>query len=108
MNPILVFKPLKLGASVSTGLLLLRIVAGLAFMFHGYSKIQSPFSWMGPEAGVPGFLQMLAAVFGGYVMHRAQATQARSSIWSVLSIYASMLGMLTIGGGLIWSNLTSN
>jgi putative oxidoreductase len=49
------------------GLLLLRLVVGLAFMFHGWGKIQAPFSWMGPDAGVPGFLQALAALseFGG-------------------------------------------
>lgn len=30
------------------------LLAGLAFMFHGYGKIQNPFGWMGPNAGVPG------------------------------------------------------
>ena len=52
------------------GLLLLRIVTGAAFMFHGWYKIQSPggpFGWMGGEFSVPGFLQGLAvlAEFGG-------------------------------------------
>lgn len=48
-------------------LLVLRVVAGLAFMFHGWGKIQSPMSWMGPDSGVPGFLQALGAIseFGG-------------------------------------------
>lgn len=51
----------------SYGLLVLRLIAGLAFIFHGWGKIQSPFSWMPPEAGVPSFLQFLAALseFGG-------------------------------------------
>ena len=51
----------------STGLLLLRLVMGAAFMFHGWPKIQSPLSWMGPQATMPGFLQLLAALseFGG-------------------------------------------
>lgn len=51
----------------SLGLLVLRFVAGLAFMLHGWGKIQNPFGWMGPEAPVPGFLQFLAALseFGG-------------------------------------------
>jgi putative oxidoreductase len=54
-------------ACVSTGLLILRIVAGTAFAFHGWGKIQNPMSWMGPDAPVPGFLQFLAALseFGG-------------------------------------------
>lgn len=48
-------------------LLLLRVVAGIAFMMHGWGKIQNPMSWMGPDAPVPGVLQLLAAVaeFGG-------------------------------------------
>ena len=39
----------------------------MAFMFHGYGKIQNPFGWMPKDAGVPGFLQALAAIseFGG-------------------------------------------
>jgi putative oxidoreductase len=54
----------------AVGLLLLRIVMGAAFMFHGWFKIQSPggaFGWMGTEAPVPGVLQGLAvlAEFGG-------------------------------------------
>ena len=51
----------------SVGLLLLRLVMGAAFLFHGWPKIQNPLGWMGPEAPVPGILQALAALaeFGG-------------------------------------------
>jgi putative oxidoreductase len=51
----------------SVALLLVRVVVGLAFAFHGWGKIQHPFGWMGAEAPVPGFLQALAALseFGG-------------------------------------------
>ena len=61
------FKPLQLSARASTGLLIFRLVAGLAFMHHGYGKIQNPFDWMGPNAGTPGIFQLLAAIseFGG-------------------------------------------
>ncbi|HYG74687.1 MAG TPA: DoxX family protein [Planctomycetota bacterium] len=54
-------------ARVSTGLLLLRLVAGVAFMLHGWGKIQNPMGWMGPNASVPGIFQALAAIseFGG-------------------------------------------
>jgi len=48
-----VFKPPSLSARVSAGLLVLRLVVGLAFMFHGYGKIQNPFGWMGPDASIP-------------------------------------------------------
>ena len=56
------FKPLGLSARISTGLLLLRLVVGLAFMFHGSDKIKNPFGWMGPDATVPGIFQALAAI----------------------------------------------
>ena len=51
----------------SVGLLLLRLVMGAAFLFHGWPKIQNPMGWMGPEAHVPAILQALAALaeFGG-------------------------------------------
>ena len=61
------FRPHPVSARVSAGLLVLRLVAGLAFMFHGYGKIVKPFGWMPEDSGVPGILQALAAVseFGG-------------------------------------------
>ncbi|MEO8606168.1 MAG: DoxX family protein [bacterium] len=62
-----VFPPL-VGTRGSLGLLVLRIVVGLAFLHHGWGKIQTPFSWMPPEAPVPAIMQALAAVsefFGG-------------------------------------------
>lgn len=60
------FKTPALSTRASIGLLIFRIVVGLALMFHGWSKIQNPMGWMG-ENGPPGFLQLLAAVseFGG-------------------------------------------
>lgn len=54
-------------ASVDAALFFIRLVVGAAFMFHGWGKIQSPFSWMPPGSPVPGFFQFLAALseFGG-------------------------------------------
>ena len=51
----------------NVGLLAVRVVAGLAFMFHGWSKIQNPFGWMGADSGTPAVFQALAAFseFGG-------------------------------------------
>jgi putative oxidoreductase len=53
--------------AADVSLLLLRITAGVAFMLHGWGKIQNPFSWMGPDAFAPGIFQALAALaeFGG-------------------------------------------
>ena len=49
-------------------LFFLRVVAGAAFMFHGWGKIHDPFGWMGAQSHTPGIMQALAAVsefFGG-------------------------------------------
>jgi putative oxidoreductase len=61
------FKPPVMSAPASVGLLVLRLVVGLAFIYHGYGKIQHPFAWMPEGAPVPGILQAAAAFseFGG-------------------------------------------
>ncbi len=60
-------QPYVLPKCASTGLLIVRLVVGIAMIMHGWGKIQSPFSWMGADAPVPGVLQLLAAIseFGG-------------------------------------------
>jgi putative oxidoreductase len=55
----------RTGASV--GLLIVRVVIGLAFVFHGWMKVMSGGQfvlthWMGPDAPVPGWLQAVAAL----------------------------------------------
>jgi putative oxidoreductase len=59
--------PAFVGGSGAVGLLFLRLVAGAAMMLHGWTTIQHPFSWMGPDAPVPGVFQALSALaeFGG-------------------------------------------
>ena len=53
--------------SASFALLVLRLIVGVAFIYHGWGKIQSPFAWMPAGSPVPGFFQFLAAIseFGG-------------------------------------------
>lgn len=53
--------------SASMALLLLRLIVGIAFVYHGWGKIQSPFAWMPASSPIPGFFQFLAALseFGG-------------------------------------------
>ncbi len=55
-----------LSSNVSIGLLLVRLVMGVAFILHGWGKIQAPFSWM-PNSNIPGIFLFLAALseFGG-------------------------------------------
>lgn len=60
---------LLIRAGGAGALLLVRIVMGVAFILHGWPKIQNPTSWMNAMGGegVPSFLQALAALaeFGG-------------------------------------------
>jgi putative oxidoreductase len=48
-------------------LLALRLVAGAAFIQHGWPKMQHALAWMGPDSPVPAWLQAVAAFaeFGG-------------------------------------------
>lgn len=55
------FHPKTYSNSISASLLVIRIIMGLAMVLHGTGKIQQPFSWMPPEAGIPGIFQFLAA-----------------------------------------------
>ena len=49
------------GSAVSLALLLLRIAAGLAFLYHGSAILFGAFGGPGPQ-GFAGFLHMPAAV----------------------------------------------
>ena len=61
------FQPVPQPVFASTALLVIHLIAGVAFTIHGWGKIQHAFIWMGPDAPVPAFLQFLAAFseFGG-------------------------------------------
>lgn len=60
-------KPAAQSTFASGALFVMRLIMGIAFIFHGWGKIQNPFNWMGADASMPGFLQFLAALseFGG-------------------------------------------
>lgn len=67
LHPKTLFQTVSQTPSASFALLALRVITGIAFILHGWGKIQQPFGWMPAESGVPGFLQFLAALseFGG-------------------------------------------
>lgn len=59
------------GNRTSLALLAVRVAFGLGMAAHGFDKIKNPLGWMGPDAPMPGFLQLLAAVsefFGGLAL----------------------------------------
>lgn len=62
-----ILQPASQPTFASAALLFLRLIVGIAFVFHGWGKIQHPFNWMPPEAPIPGIFQLLAALseFGG-------------------------------------------
>lgn len=47
---------------LSTSLLIVRVVFGVAMAFHGWPKFQNLTTWMGPDAPVPVVLIALAAI----------------------------------------------
>lgn len=47
---------------LSTSLLIVRVVFGVAMAFHGWPKFQNLTTWMGPEAPVPVILIALGAI----------------------------------------------
>jgi putative oxidoreductase len=62
-------QPVPQSTLASVALFLIRVVAGAAFAFHGWGKIQTPFGWNPPESpiSIPVYFQFLAAIseFGG-------------------------------------------
>ena len=58
--------PRFLTGAPAVGMLVLRLVTGIAFLLHGWPKIHNPAEWMGVGA-MPGYLQAAAAYieFGG-------------------------------------------
>lgn len=58
------FQPSVQTNFASTALFILRLIAGIAFIIHGWGKIQSPFGWLPTNAPIqiPVIFQFLAAV----------------------------------------------
>ena len=89
-------------------LLLLRLVAGLAFIFHGWGKIQNPFGWMGPDGFAPAPFQALAALseFAGGIawmfglLTRLSAVGMACTMVVAVGMHAIMRGdpFVSVGG----------
>jgi putative oxidoreductase len=88
------------GYSTSLGLLVLRVTVGLAFMFHGWPKIQNPTHWMGPDATVSGFLQAAAACSefgGGFLWIVGLLTPVASLLIAATMATAAWMGHISQG-----------
>lgn len=87
--------------ATSTGILLVRLVVGAAFVMHGLPKIQNPFGWMGGMEGAPpGVFQALAAVFefgGGILLMLGLFT--RCAALALASVMVAALALVHIPHG---------
>jgi putative oxidoreductase len=88
---------------VSTALLAIRLIVGIAFVLHGLGKITSAFSWMGPEAPVPGALQALAAFaeFGGGISFIIGLLTPISSIGLMITMAVAISFHVSKGDGFV-------
>jgi putative oxidoreductase len=84
----------------SVGLVSLRLVMGVAFVLHGWPKIQTPFGWMGPEAPMPGILLALAALaeFGGGIA-LVLGLMTRLASLGIASVMVVAIGMVHVPQG---------
>ncbi|MGO1244217.1 MAG: DoxX family protein [Sphingobacterium sp.] len=60
MNEIFLFRD-YLSNFNSTGVLILRLIAGICLLMHGLPKAANPMNWMGDQ--FPGVLQLMAVLF---------------------------------------------
>jgi putative oxidoreductase len=81
--------------AVSAALLLVRLVVGVAFILHGWPKIQRPMEWMSSMPNPPpGPMQAIAAVFefgGGVLLALGLLTRV-----AALALAAVMVGALAL------------
>lgn len=87
--------PPFLSGKAAVGLLLVRLVVGVAFAFHGWGKINSPggpMGWMGPDAPLPGYL-LAAAAFSEFLGGIALAVGLLTPLAS-LALIGTMIGAL--------------
>jgi putative oxidoreductase len=94
------FQPPPQPVFASVALLLLRLIAGTAFILHGWGKIQHPFDWMGTEAGVPGIFQFLAALseFGGGIAWVLGLLTPLASLGIASTMAVAVFFHLVLGG----------
>jgi putative oxidoreductase len=97
-----------LSNKASIALLIIRIIAGVAMIQHGWGKMQQPFSWM-PLSPIPGFFQFLAAFseFGGGIAWIIGLVTPLASLGIAITMlvatifHAIVMGdpMVSMGGG---------
>ena len=83
------------GGRAALGLLILRVVTGVALMIHGWPKMQNPLHWMDKMGSTPAIFQALAAFsefFGGLGLIVGLLTPI-----ACFGIAATMIGAIFLG-----------
>ncbi|MCP3102516.1 DoxX family protein [Myxococcus sp. K15C18031901] len=92
--------PRDASSSLSTGLLVLRVLTGGLMALHGAGKMLTPFTWMGEGAPVPGFLQFLGAAaefFGGLAWMVGLATPLATLGIAVTMLVGILIAHIPLG-----------
>ena len=96
------FSTALLSARASTGVLVLRVVFGLAFVLHGSSKAPRPTTWATRLVpGLPGWLQVLVVVAeaGGGLLLLLGALNAIAALLISLDMVGAFLTTTLPHGG---------
>ena len=99
-------RPPLLTARVSSGLLVLRIVLGLAFVQYGLAKAAHPFGWAA-SIGLPGLpplvqvLVVVAELGGGLLLLFGALTPVAASLIA-LDMLGAVLTFVLPHGGMVW------
>jgi putative oxidoreductase len=99
------FTPPAIGGRPAFGLLLLRFIIGLAFVFHGLPKMHDPTGWMpamlGAHAFAPAWLQAVAALvefFGGIALILGLLTPLAAMLIAIDMLTAILFVHIPMGG----------
>ncbi len=98
-----IFSSREYPGEVALFLLVLRIQIGLAFVFHGWPKIQDPFGWMGAGSGYSEFMLALAAIaeFVGGVCLTVGLVTRLSALGIACTMFVAMMHHMSDGGSFV-------
>lgn len=86
---------------MSFAIAIVRIIVGVAFIFHGMTKLPHPTDWMGPMAFAPGWLQGVVTYvefLGGIALIAGLLTRVAALLIAIDMIVAIFKVHLPSGG----------
>lgn len=102
------FLPPRHSGRVSTGLLILRIVLGLAFIQYGLEKAGNPAGWSDKFVPLPGIVQVLVVIaeLGGGIGVLFGALTPIAALLIALDMLGVVITFVIPHGGTIWISAT--